>query len=180
MGSPDIQRDIKEKPFEGKRVYFSGSIKVPHPDPSLFRNLITYMKENGACILSEHVAETDPDERNSVFIKLSGIDRRMRENPAPAIREADMGWVDEATHLIAIVDTPSHGVGMELQRALDKPRMGMNLTPILCLVQEDKWEEELSNMIKGISKKDSPVAEVITYKDLEDAKRIISDFLLRY
>jgi hypothetical protein len=91
-----------------------------------------------------------------------------------------LGWVDEAGYLIAIVDTTSFGVGMEIQHTLDKHKMGMNLTPVLCLVRSRKWQKKLSNMVKGIGPKDSPVAFVKKYKDKEDAKRLIMEHLTSY
>ncbi len=174
---------IKEegKIFEGKRIYFSAPIKgVPNSNPYFIESIVKYLKDNGAVVLSEHVAGKNDEERNSMFIKESGINRLILENPSPVIRQTDISWVDEAGYLIAIVDTPSIGVGMEIQRALDKHKMGMNLTPVLCLVSEDRWEKELSNMVKGISKTDSPSAEVMKYVSTDHAKRVARGFLLKY
>jgi len=172
------RRELQEKIFQGRKIYFSGSIRgVPHPDPDFFHSLISYMKENGALVLSEHVGIKNVEERNSLFVKLSGIDRSGELfDPASKIREANLLWLNEATHCIAVCDTASSGVGMEVQYALLKYRMGLNLTPVLCLVRADLFSD-VSNMVKGISQKDSSVAFVRKYKDLKNAEEKIAVFL---
>ena len=168
-----------ELPFDGKIIYFSAAISGGrHKDPSLLVDVVNYMEENGAIVLSKHVAIADREERNSVFIQESGFNRDWMEgNVAERIREADLGWIKDATHLIALVDTPSTGAGMEIQYALLKHKMGMNLTPVLCLFPARKWEKKKSNMVKGIGIKDSPAAYVESYKNKEHAEQIIYDFL---
>jgi nucleoside 2-deoxyribosyltransferase len=168
----------KEKPFAGKKVYFSGSIRgVPHPDPEFFYNLVKYMSDNGADVLSEHVAARTNMEMNEIRTRRLGFDINELKNPRPAVRHNDIKWVDEADYVVAVVDTASTGVGMEIQEALRKHKMGMNLTPVLCLVMEERYENDLTWMVSGIDEEDSPVAEVRTYKDTKDAQRIITDFL---
>src|SRR5258708_32378436 len=157
----------QEKIFKGKIIYFSGAITEKHPDPDFFKELINFMKENGALVLSEHVGIVDKEERTSEFIRRSGIRRDLMDDPSPYIREADLGWVHDCTNLIAVADTPSTGAGMEIQEALNKHKMGMNLTPVLCLIHIDLWKDGFSNMVKGISKKDSPVAQRRAYLNTE-------------
>jgi hypothetical protein len=114
-----------------------------------------------------------------MFYKETGFDRRKHKNYWFYIRKHDISLVDKATHVVAIVNGPSFGVGMELQRALDKPKLGLNQTPILCLVEE-KLYDGLSNMIRGVSAKESPTFELKTYQNLRQAKELIYDFLMRY
>jgi hypothetical protein len=169
----------KEKPFEGLKVYYSGSIKgVANPEPDFAFNLVNYILELGADVLSEHVGGRNSEEMNEIFLHRTGIDRRTIQNPWYLAREVDMKWVDEATHLIAVVNGPSHGVGMELERAILKPQRGLKQTPILCLVQEGLMEK-LTWMVRGISKEECPNFYLETYKELADAKTKIIDFLTR-
>jgi hypothetical protein len=170
----------QEKPFSGMRVYYSDSIKgIKVNDPEFAWNLVRFMSSGGADVLSEHVAGRTRDERNDIFLRRSGCDRRTVENPWFIGRKIDLEWVDAATHLIAVVDGPSHGVGMEIQRALDKPRMGLSKTPILCLVQAENLEN-VTWMIRGVSSDDSDSFELKTYKDTEDAENVIYNFLLSH
>jgi len=168
------------KPFKGLKVYYSGSIKgTPEPDPEFPLKLVQYMAQNGADVLSEHVASRNPQEMEEIRARRIGKTiQELQKNPKPwfAIRRQDIDWVNEATHVVALVNSPSLGVGMEVQRALDKPKLGMNETPILCLVQEDIFPK-LSFMIRGITSQESPLFQLQTYKDLEQAQQNIFNFL---
>lgn len=77
----------------------------------------------------------------------------------------DTSWIKEADVLIAEATSPSLGVGYEISYAekLNKP--------ILCLFGEFS-DKSLSAMIQG--NKDLTVRK---YKNFEDAKKIIDDFL---
>lgn len=171
---------VKEKPFFGLKVYYSGSIRgVPEPNLELPWNLVQYMIKGGANVLSEHVAARSPEEMRRIRErKLGERAKEVLESSTPWVdmRKMDIEWVDQATHLIALVNGPSHGVGMEIQRALDKPRMGLNRTLILCLVREDLFNAgKLTLMIKGLEGEVGFYLE--PYVDEKNAKRIIFNFL---
>ena len=102
------------------------------------------MARNGADVLSEHVAARTPEEMRA--IRLTRIGKRIKDLDTKAglwfgVRQIDTEWVDEATHVVAVVNSPSHGVGMEIERALLKPERGLPFTPILCLIREDLLEK---------------------------------------
>jgi len=162
-----------ELPFEGKKVYFSASIRGTVVNPEIGPQLVKAMQVGGATVLSEHVAINDPRERYEVFFKNTGIRVQNPNEMARVLREVDMRWVDEATHIVSVVDGPSHGVGMELERALLKPERGLNTTPILALINEDSLKN-LSAMILGIN---NPDFYLKTYKTIADAKRHVARFL---
>ncbi|OGM09117.1 hypothetical protein A2Z67_05925 [Candidatus Woesebacteria bacterium RBG_13_36_22] len=169
-----------ERIFDGKRVYYSGSIKgAPEIEPDFAWQLVQYMIENGANVLSEHVAARNQQEMDEVRARNLGMSvQEMLKQPEPwfGIRRQDLKWVEEATHVVAVVNAPSHGVGMELQHAILKPRLGLNVTPMLCLVHE-QLNDKLSFMVRGVSKNESPYFFLETYKDLEAAKSSVEKFL---
>lgn len=167
---------MADKPFFGLRVYYSGSIRgTPEPDPVLPWKLVSFMQEGGAEVPSEHVAARNPEEMRQLRIKNAGIERVDCPEPWVGAREADIEWVDSATHMVALVNGPSHGVGMEIQRALDKPAMGLNFTPILCLVREDILQaDRVTWMLLGVRE---PGFYLRTYTDEESAKRWVYLFL---
>jgi len=117
--TPDRKYGESEKPFTGCEVYFSNSIQgVLNQDPELGMKIINYMMENGAHVLDEHVGGRNEEERHAIFKKELGFDYNEQENPKASLEQADIGLVDKATHIIAFVNGPSHGVGNEIQRAL--------------------------------------------------------------
>jgi hypothetical protein len=176
-------KDQKEKLFEGLKIYYSGSIKgAPEPDPNFAWNLVQYMIQNGANVLSEHVAARNMDEMDEIKAGKMGITvTELRSIPREiylkdVIRKQDLKWVDEATHVVSLVNSAgSYGVGMELQEAILKPRLGLNPTPVLCLIHESLYGN-LSGMVTGAEDSGSEFY-IKSYKDLEDAKTTIRIFL---
>ncbi len=171
---------LAENPYQGLKVYFSGSIRgVPEPDPEFAWQLVQFMASGGADVLSEHVAARSQQEMDSIRARRIGLTiQEMLADPEPwfLIREQDIDWVDEATHVVALVNAPSHGVGMEIQRALDKPAMGMNRTPILALIHENLLEP-MSRMVRGVRPTKHPEYFLKTYQSLTDAQTATDQFL---
>jgi hypothetical protein len=170
----------KELLFEGLKIYFSASIKgAKEPDPNFAWELVNYMKENGADVLSEHVAARNQNEMDEVrAAKIGMTTEEMTEIlDSKFVRKQDLKWVDQATHVVALINAPSHGVGMELQEAILKPRLGMNETPILCLIREDLLSS-VSRMIEGVDNEKVPNFSLQVYRDLGQAKTIIKFFLI--
>ncbi len=169
-----------DKLFAGCEVYYSGSIRgVSEPDPELPWKLVQFMLENGANVLSEHVAARNPREMAEIRARRMGTTvAELNQDPAPwiRVRSQDLAWVDQATHVVALVNGPSHGVGMEIQHALLKPRLGKNITQILALVRED-LASKVTFMIQGITENNFSLAE---YTDFESAAAIVSRFLLQF
>ncbi len=172
--------EVGEQLFQNCVVYYSGSLHGVLNTPEDFGwNLVQFMKTNGAVVLDPHVAGRNHEEKLEIFIETRGYDHREDENPWFAIEEEDINEVDRATHVVAVVDGPSHGVGNEIQRAIDNFEFRGKRTEILCLVHEDNLNK-LSWMIRGKAKPKYPNFHLATYKDLEDAKRIVQDFLISH
>lgn len=173
--SSRVEGNTKEKPFEGKKIYFCGPIVVANPADSEFNwEIMEFLKEGGAGILDEHVGGRTIEEIGIIFENKWG----QNQDDSSFVRKVDLEAVDEATHMIAIVTKPSLGIGMEIQRAVDKPAMGKNHTPILCLKLDDGIR--LSKMVTGISPSENPDFELATFKNLEEAQEIIQNFLLKH
>lgn len=171
---------IPERPFEGKKVYFSGSIKgATEADPHFAWHLVQYMGQKGANVLSEHVAARTREEMDEIRAARTGqIIEEMLAQPEPwfDIRRQDNEWVDQATHVVALVNAPSLGVGMEIERAILKPERGLPLTPILALMHEDLLGR-LSYMVRGITPEEADF-HLKLYSTLPEAQKHIDNFLL--
>jgi hypothetical protein len=68
---------------------------------------------------------------------------------------------------------------MELAHAYLRPRIGLSLIPVLALYEKDYWPNKLSTMIRGISTENVPHFTLKEYKNLEDGKKILNEFLTR-
>lgn len=179
----DRRAEKREKPFEGLKIYYSGSIRgAKELDPNFAWEIVQFMKENGANVLSEHVAARNIDEMDRIRAEKMNITvEELRSIPRETyvkdvIRKQDLEWVDEATQVVALVNAPSHGVGMELQEAILKPRLGLNETPILCLIHKD-LVGHLSGMVTGVRTEESSKFYVRSYESLADAQVTIFEFL---
>jgi hypothetical protein len=64
---------------------------------------------------------------------------------------------------------------MELQRALDKPALGKNVTPMLGLIHQDLFDN-VSPMVRGAAQQ-YPHFHLRTYNSLADAQKVIHGFL---
>lgn len=179
------RKEIRKRPFEGLKIYYSGSIKGAREiNPDFAWDLVQYMIGGGANVLSEHVAARNKTEMDQIKARRMGISvDALKKIPRAiyvrdVVRKQDLDWVDEASHVIALVNAPSHGVGMELQEAILKPRLGLNLTPILCLVHMDVCTG-LSGMITGVRDDENSQFYVGVYQNLDEAKAMVHTFLTR-
>lgn len=173
MTSTEAER--KEKPFGGKKIYFCGPIVVANPVDSIFNwQIVQFIQAGGGQILDEHVGGRDLADVERIFERKWG---RTEEDPQ-FVRKVDIEAIDNADYMIAIVSKPSLGIGMEIQRALDKPGMGLNHTPILCLKADDG--SRLSKMVTGISPAENRDFVLATFKSVGEAQEIITEFLLRH
>jgi hypothetical protein len=175
----------KQHPFTGKKIYYSGSMSgVPEKDLQFPEQLIQYMKKNGAKVLDEHVAIPHKyDQMIQLLVKGHGITvaewNALEEREQDLkIYEHDIRLVNEATHVVALLNGISMGVGMELQEALRKPERGLSQTPILGLFHQE-FAIKVSRMIKGAAQK-YPHFHLKAYDSLEEAQDHLHKFLLNF
>jgi predicted house-cleaning noncanonical NTP pyrophosphatase (MazG superfamily) len=141
-------------------VYFAGAIRGDRIAATTMRKLIVSVQDFGARVLAEHVASTNP------------VDNL----PAAAIERRDIAWLDQATHVIAEISGASTGTGREIEYARTKHKMGKPRAKILCLYQRER-EFYASPMIRGMTQDRYPNVEVRSYKNINEAQRLIRDFL---
>lgn len=173
-------KNQSENLFQGKVIYYSGSIRGHDADKELAYRIVAFMQENGANVLDPHVAARNAEERSRLFYETSGINIaaiKSRTKRAMVARKQDLEWVDKASHLVALVTDPSLGVGIEIEHTITKPRLGLNKTPMLFLVSEEIYKQDkFSNMILGINPREADYA-VGVYKTEEDIQWMITEFL---
>jgi len=133
------------------KIYFAGSICGGREDQELYLELISYLEQFGQ-VLTEHIGDK----------KLSASGENIDKN---IVYKRDSDWVKEADLIIAEVSTPSLGVGYELGLA---ESLGKK---ILCLHRK-KEGKSLSKLVSG-----NQYLIVREYTNLDDAKRIIEEFL---
>ncbi len=80
---------------------------------------------------------------------------KMDDAPSKVIFERDLNWLKQSSKIIADVNEPSHGVGMEIMYAYEHD------IPVICLLTE--VNKPLSRMVEG-----SPHVYLIEYFDKDD------------
>jgi nucleoside 2-deoxyribosyltransferase len=135
------------------KIYFATSISgETNPDANKTnKELINHLKKYGE-VLTEHFS-------NSSLIQIGELTINDKE-----IHDRDMKWIIEADVIIAEISNTSFGVGYEIGRSVE------NNKKVLCL--RKKQPRRLSAMLRGCDK-----ITVKDYDDIEDAKKIIDDFL---
>jgi len=144
------------------------------------RLIIDAIKNCGCEVLSEHTTGKDYDATAKLLEKTLG--------PLPAqglartvlIRnkmiELIEGDIDAA---VFEVSTPSLGTGIEIAHAYLRPRLGLTPIPVLALYQKNYWPNNLSTMIRGITKEDVPGFVVKEYDEPADTAEFIPELIER-
>ncbi|HSX53144.1 MAG TPA: nucleoside 2-deoxyribosyltransferase [Patescibacteria group bacterium] len=136
-----------------KRVYFGCSIAGGRDHAHVYADIVKYIKEAGAEVISEMFADMELKPEVG-----------MKKNPAKVYKR-DVQWVQKADAFIAEVTQPSLGVGYEIAIAEQSG------TPVLALFYTgyDRW---LSPMITG-----NPYIHVFEYNDIKQTKKVIEEFI---
>jgi nucleoside 2-deoxyribosyltransferase len=95
----------------------------------------------------------------------SFVPGKMDDAPSRIIFERDMNWLRQSNKIIADVNEPSHGVGMEIMYAY------LHDIPVISLL--DEKNKPLSRMVEG-----SPHVLIIEYSSKEDLEESLEEFQL--
>ena len=133
------------------KIYFAGSIRGGRQLASRYGELIELLRTYGP-VLSEHIGN------EKAVLRDTGLSDG-------EIHARDMEWMRQADLVVAEVSLPSLGVGYEIASAIALGK------PVLCLYDPDSGYR-LSGMISGSDK-----TVVRTYRNIEEAGRILSDFM---
>ncbi len=145
--------------------------------------LMEWIEQTGAVVNDKHVVYAGHDQAaRENFIRqyaaeFFGIKAPREGEPGfdELIYKLDTYLVDEATHMIVVLEKPSHGVGMEIERALSRPARGLPTAKILGLVKDLKFLK-LSRMVRGAAEKYNNFV-LRTYKTEGEIKDLVIEFL---
>ena len=137
------------------KIYFAGAIRAGRDDVDWYHQIIDYLKKYGK-VLTEHVGDKNLKPFGEEGLKESEIHDR------------DFEWMLQSDVVIAEVSIPSLGVGYEIAKAIENGKR------VLCLYRPQDGKR-LSAMIAG-----SDGVINAEYRTLDDAKKIIDNFLKLY
>ena len=154
-----------------KIVYFAGAVRGERVVTDVILEIISYIKELGFPVLTEHVGTPDP-----IATFAAKIGKTKDALTAEDVERQDIKWLDQATHIIAEISGASTGTGREIEYARTKGVLGKTPAKILCLYHIDR-EFYASPMIRGMGNNHYPNVLVKSYRDVQEAKEIIKEFL---
>jgi len=139
--------------------------------------IIDTIKQLGHSVVTEHTTgktyEEAIEKLEQAIGKLppKGLERRIfvRNKMIEAIE----GPIDAVVFEVSV---PSLGTGIEIAHAYLRPRMNLKAVPILALYQKDFWPNDISTMIRGITKDQVPQFSLIEYTSMKDLSKILNEF----
>lgn len=154
-----------------KIVYFAGAIRGDRIMAETMQKIVSYIKDLGFTVLTEHVGTEDPIETFAYK-----IGKTKEDLTAEDIERQDIAWLDQATHVIAEISGASTGTGREIEYGRTKGDFGKTPAKILCVYRKDR-EFYASPMIRGMSKDRYPNINIHPYKNIKELETIIEGFL---
>lgn len=139
-----------------KKCFFACSMRggFPYVSQEFLRQIPDALEEIGLELMSKHQTQ-------------EGILEQEAKKGNVSVHDRDYGWLEGCDFVVAEISNPSDGVGAEVADAVNLGR------PVLALYQ--RRVNEMSMYIKGkIEKYEGRHAQ---YKDLDDLKRIVEEFV---
>lgn len=152
-------------------VYFAGAIRGDRTHAHIMNELISFIKNSGFNLATEHIGAEDPNKHLAESTK-----KEKKFLSVEEIESQDISWIDSATHFIAEVTGASTGTGREIEYARNKNYFGKTPAKILCIYLKEK-EESVSAMVRGMKKEHYPNVDIMPYNSLDQAKDIVYNFL---
>jgi len=143
-----------------------------------YKSIIATIKNVGHTVLSEHATGCSFEdtvkklEESLGPLPPKGIERIIYvRNRMIQMIEGNIGAA------IFEVSTPSLGTGIEIAHAYLRPRMKLPKIPVLVLYEKNYWPNNLSTMIRGITKEEVSTFHLIEYENGGNLERSLQQFL---
>lgn len=149
------------------KVYFAGSITGDRSFAGMFKEIIAAIQASNARVLTEHFALDNPNAHLAEF-----LGKKYEELTPEDIERQDTAWINEATHVVAEISSPSTGTGREIEYARSKHLYGNIPAEILCLYHKDS---KPSKMITGMGDR-YPNVRVVGYGSADEMREIVKKF----
>ena len=129
------------------------------------KKLTEFIQEQGHIVFrAPYVLANDPEKY------LRDVFGNGRELSAAEQRKLHMQWIDESDLLIAELSLSSEGRAMIIQRALDKPRMGLSKTPII-FIKGKQFPRKFGRIVRGLIE-----GREVTYFEYNSIQDVITNW----
>lgn len=152
-------------------VFVAASITGGRAMLRFVKFIVAHIERRGYDVPSRHNAADNPIQ---AFVEKIGDPTAT--DPV-SFRRWNNLWIEEAKFFVAEVSIPSSGLGAEFEHCILKQRLGLNLTPMLCLYREGKT---VSPHLTGIEKWERSYVWFRSYYYTPDLARTIDEFLAAF
>jgi hypothetical protein len=142
------------------------------------RQIIDAIKSCDCEVMSEHTTGKDINATAELLEKTLGPLPPKGMERTVLIRNKMIEFVEgDIDAAVFEVSTPSLGTGIEIAHAYLRPRLGLPAIPVIALYQKNYWPNNLSTMIRGITKDEVANFMVKEYDEPGDAAAFIPELL---
>lgn len=136
--------------------------------------IIDAIKSYGCEVISEHTTGKDFNATAQLLKKTMGTLPPRGLERTMLIRNKMIEFIEgDIDAAVFEVSTPSLGTGIEIAHAYLRPRLGLREIPVFALYQKDFWPNNLSTMIRGISRDEVSNFALLEYDDPVSAREFI-------
>lgn len=163
------------------KIFFGAAIQgseIREKRARVHRMILDAIIDCGCKVISEHTAGTDYEDTRRLLEETFGSLPPRGMERTIFIRNKMIEKVEsDIDAAVFEVSTPSLGTGIELAHAYLRPRMGLQKIPVIALYQRDFWPNNLSAMIRGISREKVPGFYLKEYDQPEGAVQFIPEWI---
>ena len=144
----------------------------------IHRALIASIKGMDCVLVSEHTGGNSFEETAELLSESLGPLPPLGTERTIYVRDRMIDFVEsDIDAAVFEVSVPSLGTGIEIAHAYLRPRLGLSEIPILALYERNYWPNNLSTMIRGLSRDLYPNFIIKEYDHVEEACRHAEQFL---
>ena len=163
------------------KIFFGAAIQGAHnreERAGVHRMIIDAIKSCNCEVISEHATGKDYNSTAKLLEETLGILPPQGMDRTVLIRNKMIEFIEgDIDAAVFEVSTPSLGTGIEIAHAYLRPRLGFPAIPVFALYQKNYWPNNLSTMIRGITRDAVSNFVVKLYEEPDDARTFIPELL---
>ena len=145
---------------------------------AVHRQIIDAIKSCDCEVITEHTTGKDYKATAQLLEKSLGQLPPQGTERTVLIRNKMIEFIEgDIDAAVFEVSTPSLGTGIELAHAYLRPRLGLPAIPVIALYQRDYWPNNLSTMIRGITRDEVSNFVLKVYDGPDKADEFIPEIL---
>ena len=163
------------------KIFFGAAIQGAHNQEeraAVHRLIIDAIKKCDCEVISEHTTGKNYDATAQLLEETLGTLPPKGMERTVLIRNKMIEFIEgDIDAAVFEVSTPSLGTGIEIAHAYLRPSLGLPAIPVIALYQKDYWPNNLSTMIRGITRDEVSNFMLKVYDEPGNAGELIPELL---